>query len=410
MKKVVIAGSACTALALVPAVLLLLLVTVLAVPAAVEACSNVPNPRLGPIPSALRARTSDGVEVTLDRQQLEHAATVVAVASRTPGAGPRAARVALMAALTESRLRMLANSRVPGSAERPNDGIGSDHDSLGLFQMRPSTGWGTVTRLMDATYQARAFLGGPTGPNRGSPAGLLDLRDWTALTDARAAQAVEVSAYPDRYAAWAPIADRIIAALTVRSTTDEDDPEERSLVVFPLPSRRWTLTSRFGPRVDPVTGSPGFHHGTDFAAPTGTLIRSATDGRVLSAGDDRRHRHHHGAQYGRRQADRDRVPAHARRRHRRAPGASRQSRSTHRGGGLDRSLHRSAPALPGPTRRHDGPCCRLALVAPCPPRHQRYRRSRRAVLRLSVVRATTAGRLEGSVHLTGEAAESPDPS
>jgi hypothetical protein len=67
-----------------------------------------------------------------------------------------------MAALTESTLRMLTNTGTyPESANYPNDGNGSDHDSLGLFQMRPQSGWGTVAELMDPNYQARAFFGGP---------------------------------------------------------------------------------------------------------------------------------------------------------------------------------------------------------------------------------------------------------
>lgn len=79
-------------------------------------------------------------------------------------------QIALMAALTESNLRMLANTSVyPNSGTYPNDGEASDHDSLGLFQMRLQAGWGTVADLMDPVYQARAFFGGPTGPNRPSP-------------------------------------------------------------------------------------------------------------------------------------------------------------------------------------------------------------------------------------------------
>src|SRR5699024_11769818 len=105
--------------------------------------------------------------------------------------------IALMAALTESTLRQLANtSAYPESANYPNDGDGSDHDSLGLFQMRPQSGWGTVAELMDPTYQARAFFGGPDGPNYPSPRGLLDIPGWEQLDKGEAAQAVEVSAYP----------------------------------------------------------------------------------------------------------------------------------------------------------------------------------------------------------------------
>jgi hypothetical protein len=110
---------------------------------------------------------------------------------------------------------MLSNtSAYPASALYPNDGDGSDHDSLGLFQMRPSAGWGTVAQLMAAPYQAAAFFGGPTGPNRGSPRGLLDIPNGTTLPLGAAAQAVEVSAFPDRYAVFEPVARTILAALT----------------------------------------------------------------------------------------------------------------------------------------------------------------------------------------------------
>ena len=119
--------------------------------------------------------------------------------------------IALMAALTESTLRMLANtSAYPESANYPNDGNGGDHDSLGLFQMRPQSGWGTVAELMDTTYQARAFYGGPDGPNHGSPRGLVDIPGWEQMDPAEAAQAVEVSAYPDRYRDYDPVAETIL--------------------------------------------------------------------------------------------------------------------------------------------------------------------------------------------------------
>ena len=77
-----------------------------------------------------------------------------------------------------------------------------DRDSVGLFQQRPSQGWGSVAQIMDAEYSARAFFGGPTGPNFGKVRGLLDIRNWQTMTLTRAAQAVQVSAFPDAYQKW----------------------------------------------------------------------------------------------------------------------------------------------------------------------------------------------------------------
>lgn len=121
--------------------------------------------------------------------------------------------IAIMMALQESNLRMLANPRVPASLQFPNDGVGNDHDSIGSAQQRPAAGWGTVEQLMDAMYNARAFYGGPAGPNRGSPRGLLDIPGWQSMDKGAAAQSVQISAFPELYARWEPAATAIVRVL-----------------------------------------------------------------------------------------------------------------------------------------------------------------------------------------------------
>jgi hypothetical protein len=186
-------------------------------PALVEAelCSTSNLNIARAIPNSLTVTTTDGTTLALNHTQLGRVAALISVGVQTSGVGTNGVLVALMAALTESRLRMLANPTVyPGSADYPNDGVGSDHDSLGLFQMRPSAGWGSVAQLMDPTYEAAAFYGGPGGPNHGSPRGLLDIPGWQSLPLGSAAQAVEVSADPGRYAAFEPVARSIMNTLT----------------------------------------------------------------------------------------------------------------------------------------------------------------------------------------------------
>lgn len=122
--------------------------------------------------------------------------------------------IAIMMALQESSLRVLANSNVPASLRFPHDGVGSDHDSLGTAQQRPAAGWGSIGQLMDPAYNVRAFYGGPSGPNHGSPRGLLDIPGWQFMSKGQAAQAVQVSAFPELYARWEPEASAIVDALS----------------------------------------------------------------------------------------------------------------------------------------------------------------------------------------------------
>jgi len=198
-------------------------IALVANPAAQAACAPS-GPVVGSVPASLTAATTAGTTITLDDTQLTRAATIIDVGTGIKGVGQDGIIVALMAALTESSLRLLFNkTAVPASAAYPNDGDGGDHDSLGLFQMRPSTGWGTVTDLMDAEYEAAAFYGGPRGPNHSSPRGLLDIADWQALPKGTAAQAVEVSAFPDRYAAYEPVATAILDALAASMSSSSCD-------------------------------------------------------------------------------------------------------------------------------------------------------------------------------------------
>ncbi len=168
----------------------------------------------GTVPQRLTATTANGQTITLNHTQMEHAATIIAVGN-SENIDENGQVIALMAALAESTLRVLANTTAyPTSASYPNDGDGSDHASLGLFQMQPPDGWGTVAELMDPVWSTRAFYGGPDGPNHGSPAGLLDIPNWQTLSFGAAAQAVEVSAYPNRYANYQPVAEKITSTLT----------------------------------------------------------------------------------------------------------------------------------------------------------------------------------------------------
>ena len=81
-------------------------------------------------------------------------------------------------------------------------GARNDHDSLGLFQQRPSSGWGTAKQIQDPTYAATAFY-----------KGLVQVPGWDAMPLTKAAQKVQVSAYPEHYAKHEAEAGDIIAAL-----------------------------------------------------------------------------------------------------------------------------------------------------------------------------------------------------
>ncbi|WP_436532731.1 hypothetical protein [Actinoplanes sp. HUAS TT8] len=165
-----------------------------------------PQARVFSAPSA-RAKSSSPVPRTprpikgLNQKQMNIAAVIVRVAQQR-GLPRRAMLVATMTGLQESGLRNLANPTVPASLDRPNEGSGDNFDSLGVFQQRPSQGWGTVAQLMDPRYAAGAFY-----------ERLLRVDDWETKSLGDAAQAVQRSGVPDAYADHEDRAAEIVDAL-----------------------------------------------------------------------------------------------------------------------------------------------------------------------------------------------------
>ncbi|GAA2213297.1 hypothetical protein GCM10009850_087590 [Nonomuraea monospora] len=124
--------------------------------------------------------------LTLDSEQQTHAALIVQLAMER-GLPARAAVIAVATALQESQLRNVRYGHL---------------DSLGLFQQRPSQGWGTPEQVLDPRHATGAFY-----------ERLVTVRRWERLSLTRAAQAVQRSGRPDAYARWEPLAQRLVDAL-----------------------------------------------------------------------------------------------------------------------------------------------------------------------------------------------------
>jgi len=130
---------------------------------------------------------SAGPSYSLDPVQAQEASVVAAVGGRL-GLPDHAVTVALAAGLQETHLRDLPFG---------------DRDSVGLFQQRPSQGWGTRAQLLDPNYAATAFF-----------QHLVQVPGWTQLAVAIAAQDVQHSADGAAYAAWATEARTLAVDLT----------------------------------------------------------------------------------------------------------------------------------------------------------------------------------------------------
>jgi cell wall-associated NlpC family hydrolase len=122
----------------------------------------------------------------LPGEQIPNAQTIVAtgISLHVPKRGQI---IALATAMQESRLRNLAYG---------------DRDSLGLFQQRPSQGWGTAEQIRDPVHASERFY-----------QALLQVSGWQQMTVTQAAQAVQKSGYPDAYAQWEPLATALQKAI-----------------------------------------------------------------------------------------------------------------------------------------------------------------------------------------------------
>ncbi|MFJ2217845.1 peptidase M23 [Streptomyces sp. NPDC101062] len=153
--------------------------------------------------SAASGSSSSQATGTLRQQQIGYASTIDSIARKHKLPG-RATLIALMTAMQESTLQNLDHGHL---------------DSVGLFQQRPSKGWGTKTQITDPTtgpeFAATSFFEG-----RGGNTGLVDVKNWQTLPLGTAAQKVQKSAYPKLYAGH----ESAMRALAKEAGIDVDRP------------------------------------------------------------------------------------------------------------------------------------------------------------------------------------------
>ncbi|MFE6753051.1 heavy metal transporter [Streptomyces sp. NPDC057684] len=193
----------------------------------------------------------DGASYEFTSEQAVNAATISAVGT-SRGMPERAVTIALATALQESGLRNIHHG---------------DRDSLGLFQQRPSEGWGTQAQVMDPVYAAGRFY-----------EHLDKIPGYSRLPLTVAAQRVQRSGYPQAYAKHEPDATLLSAALTGRagaSLTCEGRPSGTEVRKPGDPAKvRAALVRDFGREVSPAAGGGGH----DVTVPVPATVDSAEGG------------------------------------------------------------------------------------------------------------------------------------
>lgn len=210
-----------------------------------------------------------GLTYRMSPEQAANAATISAVGT-SRGMPERAVTIALATALQESGLRNIQHG---------------DRDSLGLFQQRPSQGWGTEKQILDPVYSAGEFY-----------QHLAEVPGYSRLPLTVAAQRVQRSGYPQAYAKHEPDAALLAAALTGRTPTALNcTPTRTAVAAADAAQVRAELVRTFGKGVLPAAGeakdgesASGTHGGASavgtVSVPVKKSARTAGDGGTTQRG------------------------------------------------------------------------------------------------------------------------------
>lgn len=172
-------------------------------------------------PSALEQRcvyTAAGNSVTLDLEQSHYASIIVGLAVKR-GLPARAGSIAMATVYQESGVRNLDHG---------------DRDSLGLFQQRPSQGWGTPAQVRDPYHATNAFYDA-----------LVKVPDWQTGDINDVAQEVQRSGHPEAYRKHEPNA-RVIASVLSGHSPEGIACTERSDAAGDAAALQESLTKTFG--------------------------------------------------------------------------------------------------------------------------------------------------------------------